>query len=145
MSSREPRRITITALALAAVACSGVAAPASDPDVDAHGAPSRQVELGVGEARTVGTAQVRFIGVTEDSRCPIDAVCVWMGNAAAEIELALDGGSPETLVLNSSIEPRSTERSGLVVRLVSVQPAARSTVTIAPGDYVIELEVGPAR
>jgi hypothetical protein len=35
--------------------------------------------------------QLQFKDVTEDSRCPADATCIWEGQAVCDVEITLDG------------------------------------------------------
>lgn len=45
--------------------------------------------LEVGEAAVFEGAEVRFVGVVEDSRCPTGVDCVWAGRA--RVRVAVDG------------------------------------------------------
>jgi hypothetical protein len=82
-----------------------------------------------------------FEEVLEDSRCPIDAVCVWQGNARLSLRAELAGGEPAQLLLNTGLEPRAAPANGYRVTLENVQPAPRSGRSIASGDYVATLRV----
>ena len=72
-----------------AVALLGVAGcgSASEPSPVPVG---RAFELSVAKTQDVGDGlRVTFNGVSEDSRCPTDAVCVWAGNAALQVTRCL--------------------------------------------------------
>ena len=45
--------------------------------------------LFVRERAQLGNLQIRFIGVPEDSRCPLDVECVWAGNAKIVLGVSL--------------------------------------------------------
>jgi hypothetical protein len=45
----------------------------------------------IGELASVNALKVRPLGVVEDSRCPINAVCVWAGRIVVRTEII--GGS----------------------------------------------------
>jgi len=44
---------------------------------------------------------IKFVAVTEDSRCPQGAVCVWEGRVSCLVQLAY-GSTSETIVLTQS-------------------------------------------
>jgi hypothetical protein len=102
-----------------------------------------EIEVDVGEEVTIpGTVlSVGFEGVTEDSRCPVDVVCVWEGNAAVEIGLTAGSGPTHIRVLNTVLEPRSTDFGSLRVTLVSVAPEPHEGVPIPPESYVARLRL----
>ncbi len=83
----------------------------------------------VGESRTFGPSVVQFGDVKGDSRCPVDVVCVWAGNA--EIGLVVGprvGKGPAQLVsLNTLLEPQVASARGLRFRLISLAPEPRTT------------------
>lgn len=105
-----------------------------------------ELELRLGEERVVGESEVRvaFRAVLEDSRCPLDVVCVWAGNAAIEIRLGGGTGRERTIVLNTGFEPRAAESTGLLITLQSLSPTPRQGQSIRPEDYVVRLRLEPA-
>jgi hypothetical protein len=54
---------------------------------------SGDVQLQVGKTATLegGALQVSMVQVSEDSRCPKDVMCVWMGRAVVRLHVVLDG------------------------------------------------------
>lgn len=97
------------------------------PFVLAPGQETRIAETGV---------NLRFEGVTADSRCPADAQCAWAGDAAVEIELRPAKGDNATIVLHTM--PRlgnEAEFDGFVIRLEALEPQPRSDRPIPAGDY----------
>lgn len=86
---------------------------------------------------------VRFVAVSEDSRCPSDVTCVWAGNARVQVQVT-NGRAGKTLTLNSNTAaPPSSDGNfaGYTVKLISLNPYPRSTARIAPGNYVLKLIV----
>ena len=81
-----------------------------------------------------------FDGILSDSRCAIDVVCIQAGEARAAFRLAAGGRGAESFELDSA-RNTSAVVGGYRVTLVSVSPAPRSTVRIAPADYVVEVTV----
>ena len=87
--------------------------------------------------------QVRFVAVSEDSRCPTDVNCVWAGNAAVALDF-IDGKCTTLLKLNTHQNSQSSEngKAGAYrVKLVKLEPYPRSTEKIAPGDYTATLVI----
>jgi hypothetical protein len=143
------RSIRIFALALAAVGCVGDGSVGvRDEDVGNV----RRVAIGEEFTMTVHEVVVvddthlliSFDGVTEDSRCPTDVQCPWEGNAAVRFELSSEIAefAPQPRVLNTSLEPRSTDFMGLTIRLVDVAPyPSAAGQPIDPESYVVKLVV----
>lgn len=118
-------------VAVAASSCGGGATlPADDF------APDDRFTLAPGEMVRVGGAELRFVAVTEDSRCPIDVVCIWAGQVTVELALGGAGGDRVvSLTLGPETEARFALPNGLEIVLLEVAPAAVSTAPIAPGAH----------
>lgn len=72
---------------------------------------------------------VTFASVTEDSRCPKDAVCVWAGQVVVDVAA---GSSGE----HHALKPGETAGvGGFRVTLVKVEPYPSSQSTIEPSAY----------
>jgi hypothetical protein len=102
-----------------------------------------EIELNVGEEVTIpGTVlRIAFVGVSEDSRCPVDVVCVWEGNAAVDIGLTAGSGPTQLRVLNTALDPRFKDFGGLRVTLVDVAPEPYEGEPIPPEGYVVRLRL----
>ena len=92
--------------------------------------------------------QVKFNRILGDSRCPADAICVWAGRAEAEIIFEQPGGSvTDTLAFGDFSGSTHTDQAhfgNYTVQLLSVLPIPKTTQTIQPGDYKLQLEVRKA-
>lgn len=78
--------------------------------------------------------RVTLLEVVNDSRCPVDVVCVTAGDA--EVRLAVVGeGEDRTVSLHVMQEPRSVTIGAVRLELTGLTPSPRSTVTIAPAEY----------
>jgi hypothetical protein len=100
----------------------------------------RAFDMKIGETIGVGELRLTFRSVEGDSRCPIDAVCVWAGDA--EIALRIEQGSQAAVAaLHTMLEPKKTEWNGYTIQLVSVQPARSSSAPTDPKDYRAQLVV----
>ncbi len=84
--------------------------------------------------------QITFVGVGLDSRCPVDVICVWEGDA--EVKLKLKKGSLEKYVmLHTSLSPRSFVFDGYEINLSEVLPLTKSDQQIKQEQYSIKLKI----
>ncbi|MEW6652714.1 MAG: hypothetical protein AB1394_04500 [Bacteroidota bacterium] len=82
---------------------------------------------------------VTFTGIVQDSRCPIDVICVWQGDA--EIKLKLSKGSfNKEVILHTGLIPNSVLFDGYEITLSRLLPARKSNETIKPSQYSIQLK-----
>jgi hypothetical protein len=119
---------------IAATACSSPSAPSGPID--------EQVTLAPGQTAPVAGAsiQLRFVGVSGDSRCPADALCIQGGDAIVQLELLRPNGEVNRLELHTGrSEPA---RHGMfTISLVELSPYPFSSRPIAPGDYRARVRV----
>ena len=127
-------RLNVMGLAglLVAAACSEPGAPGG-PDIQLVLADS--IVLQPGEASTVQALRLSFVGVSGDSRCPVDAVCIWQGNAAVEIALAVGSGSGAAYTLDTSDPLAAIVVENFRVTLLTLAPEAHAGVPIPATDY----------
>jgi hypothetical protein len=137
-------RIVLVAAALVLSACSNTSHPdgpgvVTGIQVDA----GREFEISAGqEAQVRGTPlTVRFVGVSNESRCPSDVQCVWAGNAVVNLTIAAAGTSSSDAALNTTLDPKSAVFAGYRVTLTGLKPYPRSGAMISAGSYVATLEV----
>ncbi len=100
--------------------------------------------LQVGDRARVnnGDFTVYFVSVPSDSRCPVDVVCVWAGDAVVRLDVTSSGWSRQhDLHTNSSVGDISIEHDGHVLELIDLTPAPRSHQPIGQGDYTARLRV----
>ena len=86
--------------------------------------------------------RIRFVAVTEDSRCPANVNCVWAGNAAVRLEISVHGRKTESLTLNTSGGPSSGSEApyqGYKVKLIDLKPYPRSDNRIPATSYIATL------
>ena len=139
-------RFLSTALLVAALAaCSSNSSTGTDSKLQtsqtvAQREIGRAFDMKIGETIGVGELRLTFRSVEGDSRCPIDAVCVWAGDA--EIALKIEQGNQAAVAaLHTMLEPKKTEWNGYTIQLVSVQPARSAATPIDPKDYRAQLVV----
>jgi len=142
------RALWIACLPLFA-ACASHPAKSSRPPV----AEGKDFQLAIGESVGVegGVFVIEFLSVLEDSRCPMNARCIWEGNARVALKVLefTRGQAPNTvevgegtLELNTSARfpSRATFREntkGISIKLRGVEPIPMAGVPIK--DFVVTL------
>lgn len=83
--------------------------------------------------------KVKFLKVTEDSRCPSDVTCIWAGQVGVLVNVSQNGKDlgDINLVLGPDKELAEKKINGYLIRLVKVDPYPISTKKIEPSDYKI--------
>ncbi len=102
-----------------------------------------RIPIGETAASTDGTLLVAFGRVNADSRCPIDVVCVWSGDAEAVIGTAPVGGRWSWSVLHTDLEPQSIVAFSHTVTLLYLEPANQVARPLDPADYVAVMTITP--
>lgn len=88
-----------------------------------------------------GELRVQFVGVTQDSRCPQGAQCIWAGNARVELRLQNHNGSSLVLSVNSRLEPKVVDFGPYHARLIELSPYPRLNAPPAPKGYQATIAV----
>lgn len=98
-----------------------------------------------------------FLGIPEDSRCPLDALCIWQGRVRVALKhQGLDESQKFELGLGGTLKPQWIDAStGLVLSLEQVWPDKllsapsdepyRIKLRIEADPEVIQEEQGPAQ
>jgi hypothetical protein len=101
-----------------------------------------EVVLAIGEEILVdGIFRLLFSDVSGDSRCAVDVVCVWEGNAEVVVGLTLGTGPTVPFTLNTSLEPGEAEHGNYRVSLLELSPETRSDAPIDRGSYRARLRI----
>jgi hypothetical protein len=110
------------------------------------GGPTRpidaQLTLAPGQSAMVADSSLRiaFVGVSGDSRCPADALCIQGGDAVVQIRVV--NGAPARYELHTGDTSRSAvSHAGYRIALTELQPYPFSSRPIAPADYRATLRV----
>jgi hypothetical protein len=135
--------LPLQALALGAVlvACSTSMEPDRKPTVDA--VLDVPFTLAVGQSGVFAdeNLSVIFVRVVDDTRCPIDAMCVWAGDATMAVYARKVGKAAKTLNLTLSGNAQPVEYEGFGFRAQHLLPGQVSGEPIPPQDYTVELLV----
>jgi hypothetical protein len=97
--------------------------------------------LAPGESRRIEgeLATVSLVGVTGDSRCPADAICITGGSATVGITVASGLATRPYDLRTGDMQPVVHDR--LTIALIQLSPYPFSSRTIAPDEYRATLKV----
>ena len=130
--------MTQIAALLTCLALTGCAAAAAQTAV-VMGA-SFTLAPGESAALEGATMGVRFVAITEDSRCPQDTTCVWAGEVKAAIEIL----QRATVAKQAELKPgESADAATYRVTLLRVEPQPSSTARISAEGYRATLRIDP--
>lgn len=116
-----------------------------------EGVPAKMAEeftLALNQTAVIETENlaVTFTGVSEDSRCPSDVVCVWEGQARVSVRVDRAGaqlGEIELILRAGNLEMARETVGGYVVQAVRLEPYPVSTAPIKAEQYRLTLVVRP--
>jgi hypothetical protein len=103
----------------------------------------QKLELKVNECVSNNSISMCVDSVYNDSRCPMDVICVWQGNAAVAVSFTLNE-TVHHLTLNTGNTaslPSDTTIQQFKISLNELAPYPISSSTIAQEDYRISLKV----
>ena len=83
---------------------------------------------------------VKFVSLTEDSRCPTDTNCIWAGNAKIQVKIS-KGKSAQTFEMNTNLDPQTVEFAGYEIKLVNLDPKPASNIRINRNGYTATFSV----
>lgn len=92
------------------------------------------------EINIEGKIILKFEGVGADSRCPVDAICVWAGDGEIFLKVSSDNSSHRHM-LHTNLEPREVSVNGYRIQLVDLFPAQKTDRRISQSDYNIDLRI----
>lgn len=126
------KTIILFLIALTFIGCSTTSINPVSPKLN------EEFELKYGQTSNVGSGElyITFESVSEDSRCPVDVVCVWAENA--KTNLLVNG---EKFTLNTWLSPKEVKCSGYTIKLVNVLPDRKVNEVIKPENYRVKLIV----
>lgn len=98
-------------------------------------------DLSVKETITVDQLKMTLLEITDDSRCPINAFCVWQGTIATDVELDVNG---VTKTVNISQVDGPHEFEGYTITIRNAAPSTKAGQPIAQDEYAITYVVSEA-
>ena len=122
-----------------AVGVMGLGTLVACDDEPAGPKPGEEFTLAVGEKATLDSIQtsVRFLAVSEDSRCPSQVQCVWAGDGEVVLEIGpTDGDAAEdTLHTNPESGPSAVVLAGYELTLLRLDPYPETPGEVSSEDY----------
>ena len=106
-------------------------------------AQAETITLKRGQQKTVqkGEVTIKFVTVTEDSRCPVGTQCVWEGNAKVQVRITNRHGGSKTMVMNTGTGPHGDQFNGWAIYLNELTPKPKGGTKINPRAYVATFSV----
>ncbi len=136
------------AVVILAIGCSVPPTPTPTTPTPAP-APSPQAALGkefslaIGQGVSIASDKlsVKFLDVTEDSRCPKGVTCIWAGQVSCVVEVILSGNTDQIkLTAMGGSTSMSPPVSGYAFAF-NVEPYPEAGKPIAKGDYRLNLTI----
>ena len=107
------------------------------------GGAGQTVHMRVGQEVTVDARRlrIRFIAVSEDSRCPEGVQCIWAGNARVRLKLGGAKNRAVTVELGTMTGAREITYANYTVKLSNLAPRPVRDRQPTPREYVATLVV----
>ena len=110
----------------------------------------REFRLEFGKSITIEPEdlQIKFVNVVEDSRCPVDALCVWAGRAIILIGVTSKGRGLGELELRLDPENQELvegEIGDYLITISGLNPHPETEDPIEESDYIVSLIVTEAK
>ena len=139
------RAFVLIAASLVLAACSSNPTT-TEPVVYSQSEVADSIQIRVGRTIIVDGTRITFEAVESDSRCPMDAICVWQGDAVARflVEQSAAPSSGLTLKLHTTLDPKNGTAHGFRVELLTLQPYPRAATGTKPEDYIASVKITPA-
>jgi hypothetical protein len=98
-----------------------------------------EFSLHVGESVSIdGTGlEVRFVEVSEDSRCPSNALilCVWIGDGAVVLDISSESAGSSRVTLHTTLDPKDVDAGSVVLSLIRLDPYPEDVGPIPSTEY----------
>jgi hypothetical protein len=132
-------RILFVAFAIAAcssAASNGANAPQSLPAANVDDT----LRIGLGKVASTrdGGLTLIFVRQVAESRCALNVVCVWQGDAAVRLRAESRTGAVEATI-HTALEPKSYEAGGYRISLLDVQPYPGATDSTRAPSVVVRV------
>ena len=101
-------------------------------------------DIKVGQEATISSQQLslKFLSVSEDSRCPQGTNCIWEGNAKVNIQLTSQSQISDTVELNTAMSlPSEATFLNYNISLLDLQPYPLAGSTIQQSEYIATVSV----
>ncbi len=105
-------------------------------------------DIKVGQEATISSQQLslKFLSVSEDSRCPQGTNCIWEGNGKVNIQLTSQSQTSDTVELNTAMSlPSEATYLNYNISLLDLQPYPLAGSTLQQSEYIatVSVSTGP--
>ncbi len=129
------------AVALLAGACS----PTAPGTTNSVGDVTLPATMAVGDTITFDGLTLKFVGVGNDSRCPVDAQCVTAGDASVQFTIDSSSAAQPPTAFDLSLRSDGiATRLGHTIALTQLEPALHANASIEQRDYRVTVEIAKA-
>lgn len=106
----------------------------------------KELILKLGDKATIDSngIVIKFLTVSDDSRCPLDVICVWQGKASVIINIQVDGQDYGNYELSTEGNRNSVTVNQYNFQMKEILPYPTSIEKAKPSDYSIKLFVSKA-
>ena len=99
------------------------------------------LEAGKQQTAKKSKLKVKFVAVTEDSRCPDGVQCIWAGNAKIKVEIIGRHGDTKTFEFNTTMGPKGDSFAGWAINLDSLTPMPKAGQATDPKSYTAKFTI----
>jgi len=103
-----------------------------------------EFSLHIGESASVRgeELQIKFLEVTEDSRCPRGVTCIWEGRVSCLVEITYQGSLDSVVITEPGLTSIPHEHFFKEYKLAYyIEPYPEAGVEIAEGEYRLHLKI----
>ena len=98
------------------------------------------IKAGQQKVAKVSKLKIKFVSVTEVSRCPVGTDCIWAGNAKVKVQITGEHG-PKTFEFNTNMGPKGDILDGWSITIDSLTPLPQVNKRIAPRNYTATFNI----
>ena len=105
----------------------------------------QEVSLSIGQSVLIAgeDLRIKFVEVSEDSRCPKGVTCVWEGRVSAVVEISADGSSQQLKLTQPGLTEQPAKDTFEEYQLTfKVEPYPEAGKEISADEYRLLLTVG---
>jgi hypothetical protein len=124
---------------IVALLCAGCAGSSTQPSQTPLGQPFELRSRA--SAILDGGLTITFDRVATDSRCPMNALCIWVGDALVLVTISHRAGGAVQRELHTHMSESEASYLAYSIKLLALAPYPRTDRQILPGDYVATLNV----
>ncbi|MGB7202120.1 MAG: hypothetical protein WBD16_07615 [Pyrinomonadaceae bacterium] len=98
--------------------------------------------LKVGKQKTAKKSRlkIKFLSVTEDSRCPVGVDCIWAGNAKVKVQITGTHRS-QIFEFNTNLGPKGDIFDGWAITIGNLTPYPHADKPLNPKSYKVKFAI----